>query len=207
MTQLEGAVKDIRKHNRALLFCLGEYFMVNIESTDEDGFEVTFPGLDYPVSGLWVTLDFHDEEGVNSYSCKVVADPLERNGGLRLSKPSQLKRVVYRSSFRAPTDLTVQVKEQAHVRRYDAALINLSVGGALIRTRAAFEFESLIDLILNLPDEPNHTLTCEVAHISREAGGGSRDLTHYGLKFVQPEPSVVRSIENYVTRRMRELYL
>ncbi len=207
MTQLEEAASDIRKHNRALLFCLGEYFMVSIENTDEDGFGVTFPGLDYPVSGLWVTLDFHDEDGVNSYSCKVLTGPLERDGGLRLSNPTQLKRVVYRSSFRAPTDLTVQVKEQAHVRRYDAALVNLSAGGALIRTRVAFEFESVVDIILNLPDEPNHTLSCEVVHISREAGGSGHDLTHYGLKFIRPDSAVTRSIENYVARRMRELYL
>ena len=200
--------KDIREGNQGLLGFGDEFFLVSITKIDNGAIEATFPGDDYPVDGMDVTLEFHDYEGVNRYPVKVLRGPRQPGEGVRLSTPDRLERVQYRSSFRVPTDLTVQIKESAHVRRYDGDLINVSAGGALVRTVAGFELNTTAVLTLNLPGEPNHSVQGQVVHVSVDANkpaGKPQNL--YGLRFVTPEPSVTDSIQRYLSRRLREIYL
>ena len=206
-TDIEGAQKDFRVGNTGLLSILNQRFLVTITEVDEDSFMTSFVGADYPLAGMWATLEFHDEEGANTYPVRVLAGPMELGGGVKWSRPQEMRRVQYRQRFRVSTDLTIQVKDQAHVRRYDAALINLSAGGALVRTKASLSFDAMVDVTLNLPEEPNHQVLARVVHINQLATGPNAGETLYGLSFHALSPPVQRSIQHYIQRRMAEMYL
>ncbi|GMU92349.1 MAG: hypothetical protein AMXMBFR4_14070 [Candidatus Hydrogenedentota bacterium] len=196
----------LQKGNRCLLHVVNQYFLVEITDIGIDAIHVTFPGRDYPVEGMSVILDFHDESGFNSYRATVLNGPAKTGGGLLLSKPVELRRTLHRSSCRVPTDLTVQVKSRFQARRYDAALIDLSGGGALIETEAPFDFSTPVEIILSLPGEPQHVLNGQVVHI----GSVNRNSLHgkriIGVRFLGTTPEATHSLGRYVWRRLREIY-
>ena len=204
-TMVGADLGDIREGNLCLLSVMDQHFMVEILKVAKDFVDVSFPGVDYPVDGMAVDLEFHDKLGFNSYHAVVVQSPKNNAGRIRLTRPPGCVRAQHRDSCRVPTDLTVQVKDQAHVRRYDAALLNLSGGGALLRTEASFEFDASVELTVSLPGEPTHTFLGQVVHISRP-----RDLksnrTLYGIRFVSLDMPAAESATRYIWRRLRELY-
>jgi len=196
---------ELRVGNRCLLHVVGDYFLVEILDVEKTWIRVSFPGKDYPVEGMQVTLDFHDVSGFNSYLSHVIKGP-DRRGGLTLARPVDSRRNRHRDSCRVPTDLTVQVKDQVHVRRYDAALIDLSGGGALIETDAPFDFSTTIEMQLSLPGEPRHLVVGQIVHVADTGRHGAPDRRMFGVRFVALAPDVVHSVTAYVWRRLREVY-
>ncbi|MBI4557077.1 MAG: PilZ domain-containing protein [Candidatus Hydrogenedentes bacterium] len=203
----QSALDDLRKGNRCLLNVMGQHFLVQITDVGAETMKVTFPGTDYPVSGMRVALEFHDELGYTYYLSHVKEGPRTKGEGIVLQKPLDLRRNRHRHSVRVPTDLMVQVKDQIHLRKYDAALLDLSGGGTLIATNAPFDFNTTVELSLSLPGEPTHQIIAQVVHAAEapEARWGLNRLL--GLRFVGLEPAVTRSIGHYIGRRLRELYL
>ena len=192
--------------NRCMLRVAGEHFLVKILDVQKTNIHVTFPGKEYPIEGLQVTLEFHDEHGFNSFPTHIVRGPEKAAGGLILARPVESRRTKYRDSCRVPTDLTVHVKDQVHVRRYDAALVNLGAGGALIVTPAQFDFSATVEMLLSLPGETRHTV---IGHIVHTTGAAPRYGTAdkiYGIRFVGMGPEVAESISRYVWNRLREIY-
>ncbi|MCP4643824.1 MAG: PilZ domain-containing protein [bacterium] len=206
-TQEKGA-KDITKGNRCLLTFMGQHFMVDVVDVAGDIVRVSFPGCDYPVEGMAVDLEFHDPSGFNSYRSVVVNGPNQAGDGIVLSRPEEARRTRHRDSCRVPTDLTVQVKDQAHIRRYDAALINLSGGGALINTTAPFEFNTAIEVTLSLPGEATLRLQGRVVHANNAATNRiTEDVKRtFGVRFFGMEPSMTESLTRYIWARLRDLY-
>ncbi len=194
----------IEKGQECLLNVTGRHFKVRIIEIDADTIQVTFPGKDYPADGMSAVLEFHDETGFHYCSTEVIEGPRSTREGILLRNASDMRRSFHRCNVRIPTDLTVQVKEQIHVRRYDAALVNLSAGGALIRTRATFDFNTVIDMTLSLPAEPAVKIMAEVVHVMEQVGGD--DQRTYGLRFLDLEPEVVKSITHYIWQRLPGLY-
>ncbi|MBM3289872.1 MAG: PilZ domain-containing protein [Candidatus Hydrogenedentes bacterium] len=192
--------------NRCMLRVAGEHFLVGILEVQKAHIRVTFPGREYPIEGLQVTVEFHDELGFNSYRTHVVRGPETAGGGLILARPVESRRTQYRDSCRVPTDLTVQVKDQVHVRRYDAALVNLSAGGALIVTPAQFDFSTTVEMQLSLPGEPRYTLIGQVVHATGAPTRYNITDKTYGVRFVSLEPDAARSITRYVWARLREIF-
>lgn len=195
---------ELKVGNRCLLRVVGDAFLVKIIDVQTAYIRVTFPGKDYPVEGMQVILDFHDENGFNSYRTHVVRAP-DRAGALTLVRPVEARRTSHRDSCRVPTDLTVQVKDQVHIRRYDAALHNLSGGGALIETNANYDFSTTVEVTLSLPNEPRHTIIGQIVHVadSRHRGNGSK---LYGIRFIALTPETTQSLARYIWKRLREVY-
>jgi hypothetical protein len=136
----------------------------------------------------------------------VLAGPHTKDGGVLLSRPAELRRNLHRDSCRVPTDLTVQVKDQVHMRRYNAALKNISAGGTLIETEAPFDFSTTIEMTMSLPGESTCLVLCQVVNVvespSKHAPGGHL----YCTRFVGIDPDVHALITRFVWRRLRELY-
>ena len=195
---------EMRLGGTCLLNVIGQHFLVEILELGPDSLRVSFPGRDYPVPGMIVHLDFHDTNGFDSFEAEVLEGPSKAGSGLLLSKPSESRRTQHRDSCRVPTDLTVQVKDQVHVRRYDAALLNLSAGGALIETDAPFDFSTSLELTLSLPGEPLLRMLGQVVHVSDEATRPDRRT--FGVRFVALSPEVHQSISRYAWHRLREMY-
>jgi hypothetical protein len=191
-----------------LLNVVDEHFLVRITEIADGAIRVSFPGKDYPVEGMRVYLEFHDEAGFDCYPTRVLEGPRPDRDSILLEWPVASRRIQHRTAVRIPTDLTVQVRDQVHVRKYDAAVLNLSAGGALIRSDAPFDFSTTVEVTLSLPGEPAYTAVGQVVHVARPA---ELDRHHpgeflYGLRFISPDPSFERSIGRYVTQRLRQMY-
>lgn len=204
----KGTEKDseLRVGNRCLLSMMGDFFLVEILAVDKENVQVTFPGSDYPIAGIPVEIQFHDTEGFRCYSSVCVEGPTAGRQGILLRKPQEGRRVLHRDSCRVPTDLTVQVKDQVHVRRYNAALVNLSAGGAFLTSDAPFDFHTSVEMTLSLPSEATLTLLCQVLHIGEPEGEHAPDQRFFGLRFVNPDHYARQSIERYIWQRLNDLY-
>ncbi len=200
--------KDILKGNRCLITVIGQRFMVDLLEVGDKTIRVSFPGRDYPIQGMAVELEFHDPNGFNCYESTVLQGPEASNPGIVLEKPIESRRAQHRVSCRVPTDLTVQVKDQTHIRRYDAPLTNLSADGAQIETHAPFDFSTTVEVWLSLPGEPTHETLASVVHISNstETAASAEDKTVYGIRFLNLDPAASQSICRYIWQRLRELY-
>lgn len=197
---------ELSKGSQCLLQVLGQHFLVDVLDVADETIRVSFPGHDYPVAGMQVSLEFHDAEGFNCYTSEVLTGPEAKTNSMVLRRPSAARRTHHRRSFRVPTDLTVQVKDQVHVRRYDAALLDLSSGGVLLDTVAPFDFSTTIEVTMSLPGETTHTVLGKIVHIGESPdnpGSGSKLL---GVRFLSLSPQVINSITRYIWMRLRELY-
>ena len=197
---------EIRPGDPCLFNVTGRHFLVRILEADASLIRITFPGIDYPVDGMRANLEFHDETGFYYYSTEVVKGPSSDQQGVLLARPAELKRSTHRSSCRVATDLTVRVKDQVHVRRYDASLINISSGGALIQTEAPFDFSSTVEMTLSLPGETACTILGQVVHLIEAASNNPSSLQMIGIKFVTLAPEIEQSLTRFIWRRLQELY-
>lgn len=190
-----------------LLNVMDEHFLVRIVEIGDDFIRVTFPGRDYPVEGMRVYLEFHDEGGFDCYPAFVLHGAGDGNDTIVLEKPTTHRRTHHRVSCRIPTDLTVQIRDQVHVRKYDAAVLNISSGGVLVRTNAPFDFNTTVEFNFSLPGEPQHSALGQVVHISMTDEPQSQaDSQLLGIRFINPDPALVRSINRFVSTRLRDLY-
>lgn len=196
----------IEKGAECLLNFVGRHFKSRILEVGPETFRVTFPGRDYPVPGLNIVLEFHDDLGFYYMPTLVVEGPQNQPGGITLRKAAEVKRSTHRDSFRVPTDLTVRVRDHIHVRRYDAALVNISAGGALLRSDAPWDFSSTLEITLSLPGEPLYTLLGQVMHIATCPRCGQQPERVFGVKFIGIDPEIERALTRYIFTRLPELY-
>lgn len=203
-----AADPDLVAGNRCLVNVMGQHFMVDLIGVTEETLLISFPGSDYPVEGMRIDLEFHDTHGFNRYQSQVIQGPQEADGGVLLERPDRAHRTRHRDACRVPTDLTVQVKDKAHVRRYDAALINLSAQGALIETAAPFDFTTTIEMTVSLPGEATHRIPGAIVHIGnttrRRAFEDER--RRVGVRFLDIDAETSQSLTRYIWKRLRDLY-
>lgn len=196
----------IEKGAECLLNFVGRHFKSRILEVGPDTFRVAFPGRDYPVPGLNIVLEFHDDLGFYYMPTSVVEGPHVKPGGITVRKVADVKRSTHRDSFRVTTDLTVRVRDHIHVRRYDAALVNISAGGALLRSDAPWEFDSTLEITLSLPGEQLYTLLGQVIHVATCPRSGQQLERMFGVKFIGVDPEIERAVTSYIFARLPELY-
>ncbi len=194
----------IRPGNSCLLCATGRHFLVEILDITEDTIHTTFPVTDYLVTGMSIDLEFHEAEGYLECRTEVVQEPRAKGDGVILRRPAQSYWNAHRGSNRVPTDLTVQVRDLTHPRRYDAELINLSSGGALVQTRASLAIPARVEIALSLPGEPQHTVNGRVAHISEGQMGGVSGMRRVGIRFVDLTSDSYESIVHYITHSLTQ---
>ena len=190
---------------QCFLYVTDRHFLVRVLSLDEETVCVTFPGKDYPVEGMRADMEFHDEGGYCYYATEVLRGPTPGEEGIVLRRPAEIKRSVHRTTCRIPTDLTVQIKDRDHVRRYNAALLNISAGGVLVETDAPFDFSTSIEMDLSLPGESLHTIPCQVVQIIPVAGAQENGMRQLCLKYADLPPDANLSISHYIWRRLQEM--
>lgn len=207
MTEKQTAGKgELQRGRECFLNVTGRHFHVTILEVGADTVRVSFSGKDYPIEGMEAILEFHDDSGFTAYSTRVIEGPGQKGEGLRLKCLADGKRNVHRDCFRAPTDLTVQVKEQVHVRKFDAALVNLSAGGALLQTEAEFDFSTVVEITMSLPGEPSCVVLGQVVHVAEAPKRYNAPSHFYGIRFLNLEPEVQDGINRYIWNRLRELF-
>jgi c-di-GMP-binding flagellar brake protein YcgR len=197
---------DLSKGRECLVFLMGQHFLGRILDASEDRLTLTFPGTDYPTPGMQLQLQFHDEEGFNSYLSLVVAGPQEHAGCVIVERPAAMERILHRQNCRVSTDLTVQIKEAELIRQYDAALLNLSGGGALLETDAPLDLNSSVEMTISIPLDTVRTIHGRVTHIERRVPPHDSCRFIVGVCFGKMDAATTRAIKEYVWQRLRELY-
>lgn len=197
---------QLTEGSQCFLYVTGRHFLVRVVAIEDDAVRVTFPGKDYPIDGMRADMEFHDDTGFCYYSTEVIRGPSPNEEGILLRRPDELKRSVHRSSCRIQTDLTVQIKDHEHVRRYNASLQNISVGGALIQSDAPFDFSTIVEMDLSLPGESPHNILCQIAQIVPSASPQDTHLRQMCLRFVEMPANADLSISHFIWRRLQETY-
>lgn len=205
-SQTSAASSHVQPGAKCLLSVLDRHFMVEILGVEHDTLRVSFPGVDYPVDGMKVDLEFHDNTGFFCYHSNVLQGPQKRGDGIVLTMPEKCTRNEHRESCRVSTDLIVQVRDQVHLRKYNAHLRNLSAGGARIESEAAFELDTTIEMYLSLPGEPVATILGRVIHVGELANVCGHSMWLYGVRFLGLEADQQNAIVHYIWKRLRELY-
>jgi Tfp pilus assembly protein PilZ len=192
--------------NECMLHVAGRHFLVKVVEVKDDLLRVTFPGKDYPVKGMRGEIQLHDEEGFFYYPIAVVEGPVPKGSGILLRKMSELKRSRHRESCRVPTDLLVQVKDEAHVRHYNATLLNVSAGGAFVQTDAPFDYSTTAELSISLPGEATHTIRCQIVDVIPPCEGGHSVDRRFCLRFMEIDSEAEQCITRYVWERLQQMY-
>lgn len=183
----------------------GTQFMVRVLSTDANTMRISFPGSDNPLENTWLDLELHDEDGILSFRGRVLEGTRERGSGLLLEYPSTGIYRLHRDAFRVPTDLVAQVRDESEARRYSAAVVNLSSGGALLEMDAPIGEQSVIAMLLSIPRERHCRLTGEVVHMRQQRRTPLTVKGLFGVRFVDPEQPARESLSHYVGERLRHL--
>lgn len=191
--------------NQCFLNVMGEHFLVDVLEVNEDVIHVSFPARDYPVEGMRVDLEVHNDTGFCRYPAVVMESPEHTEAkGLMLKIAKQPQFARHRGTCRVPTDLTVQVKAAGHPRRHNAELVNLSSGGAGICCSAPLATGADVDIEISLPGERLHSLCGTVLH--ERPADACGNVKHFGVRFREAEAVVTDALARFIGKRVHELY-
>lgn len=189
-----------------LLTVTDRRFVVEIVEVRDDTIRITFPGIDYPIQGMLVDIEFHDHTGFSYYQTKVVQGPHKEGDGVILERPTDASRSQHRDSCRVPTDLVGQWKLERGGESYEARISNVSTGGAMIQSPGCFEVGMTLELALALPGEPDHILSAQILHAGGPKVEAGEEIYTYGTRFTGYEPGAGRSVTRFIWGRLKELY-
>ncbi len=178
--------------------------MVEILTLSEETFQITFPVKDYLVVGMKANLEFHEAEGYLECPVEVLQDPASKYNRVLLSRSADSFWNAHRSSNRVNTDLTVQVRDQQHPRRYDASLVNLSSGGVLIQTSAPLDVPARVELCLSLPGESQQMVEGRILHVNTLDDNGESGICFFGVKFTKLPEETYNAIAGYIAQLLSE---
>ncbi len=204
-TSTADPARCILAGSRGKLNVMGKRFGVEVLDVGDHGIRVSFPFADWPTEGMPVELDLPSDQGFVRYRATVAYEPETAYvAGLVLRDPTTCEpEVAQRGHCRVPTDLTFQVKESLHPRKFDAFVINLSVGGALLRSELAAEPGRALDIELSLPFHCVESIPALVVYAAPE--GESADGQLLGVQFQQNRPETATAITEYIDHRLQAI--
>lgn len=188
--------------SRCLLVVMGKRFLVSVLHANDAAMRVSFPIRDFPIPGMRVDLEFHGDRGYAHCETEVLEATGEIGEGLLLKRPAASLWNQHRTSWRVPVALQAKVKSHVHPRRVDVKVINLSSGGLLLLTSHPLEHGENVDVELDLGGA-TIPLLGQVAHIAAPQDDGQ---TPVGIRFISTDAQDRQQINNYVWRKLRDLY-
>ena len=204
--EMDTVENHFKPGNRCLVIITGQRFLVGIQSVQEDTVRLSYPAADFPVAGMLLEIEFHDDLGYARFESEILATPENVGDGLLIRLPTEYSRTTQRGAWRIPTDFNVILKSHVHPRRYEVPVVNLSAGGMLLQTNADAELNDTVELKFHLPGEaaPQEMLgTIVHVHQPDNKAGGE---TMVGINFINPEPQHRKALSRYVWRRLREIH-
>lgn len=188
-----------------MLTVMERHFLVRVLRVDEKTIQVSFPGIDYPISGMMTDLEFHDPEGFRKYESKVVRGPQQEGDGVILERPLEKESSRHRDAFRIDTELRGRVGDVSTDETFEMTVHNISTIGALLESPAQFAMGSTLRLHLDLPGFDLHEMEVEIMHAATVSTHG-KPLYQYGVQFVGHQLGAGRSLTEYIWRRLRQIY-
>jgi c-di-GMP-binding flagellar brake protein YcgR len=193
ITPAAEASQHFRKGERCILLIMGERYLVTLLEVDEEKLRVTYPSAHFPVEGMYVILEFHDEEGFSTYESEVLETPKDYGDGLVLKRPHADVRASHRRTWRAPAGFNAEIKAHVHPKRQNVKVIDVSAGGMQIESGGDWGLGHNLDIEFDLPGRGHHKVLGVVAHILRR-----EDTQRIGVRFINPEPETTHALVEYI---------
>jgi len=192
--------------SRGKLNVMGKRLGVEVLDVNDHGIRVSFPFSDCPPQGIPVELDIPSNHGYDRYRAIVAHEPeTAYAAGLLLNDPTRCEpEVAQRGHCRVPTDLTVQVREAPHPRRYDAFVLNLSTGGALLQSELSASPGHELAIDLSLPCHGVESIPARVVYAAPE--GESLDRHLLGVRFENQNLDTATAISEYIDHCLQTIY-
>jgi len=149
----------------------------------------------------WCYLEFEDDRGCARYNTQVCAATYDSHDGLVLVRVSGVDRKGVREFARVPTDMDVTL-QSGHGAVFEADLINISSGGALVESDATFDERAEVVMRITVPQETAHKVIGQVVHI--EPGENGR--TRYGIRFVEAQRDFMRALYHFIWGELKALF-
>ncbi len=205
-TESETLQRHFTKGERCILLIMEERYLVTVLSVADDRVRVSYPSAHFPVEGMYILLEFHDEEGYSLYESEVLETPRDHGDGLVLRLPHADRRTSHRRTWRVEADLTCQFKDHVHPRRHEAQVTNVSAGGMQIETDAQLDIGHNIDIDLELPGRGTHRILGTIAHLMVTEDSERKGHTLAGVRFLNPEQETSRALTEYIWKRVHKLH-
>ena len=179
----------------------GTRFDARILGIAHDTVWVTFPKLGYSSVGAPVDLELAAKAEGPSYHTQVVLESDEPEGGAVLQRTGML-RAQQRTSWRVSVDFMSKIWQGESKETHPVHVLDLCIGGALIKTRANLHLGSLATIMLALPDERPFAVPCQIIR-----GAPEQDGTRlYGLAFRSLPAQASRALTVYLWKAIGDRY-
>jgi len=194
----------INAGGRCLLLISGQRFLVTVLASGDDWIKVTFPAADFPIEGMYVSLEFHDDEGFTLFESEVLESPRAPGEGLTLRLPERAQRNSHRTAWRVPADFRASVKGHVHPRVHDVPVLDVSAGGLQVSSDMDLAMGENVDVTFKLPGLGEHKVLGAVAHVVRTENDPKAPI-RAGIRFINPELETSEAIKHYIRGRVAQL--
>jgi hypothetical protein len=164
----------------------------------QDTVWVRLPELGYSVVALPVDLELSEQANTSCYHMQVV---LESDRGAILQRTGML-RAQQRVAWRIPVSFMSKMWRGQSKETHPVHVLDLSLGGALVKARANFQLGSYASAVISLPHERPHTVMCQILRGIPQTDG----TRLYGLAFQHLPPQTLRVLTVFLWKEIRKRY-
>ncbi|MCC6154278.1 MAG: PilZ domain-containing protein [Candidatus Hydrogenedentes bacterium] len=160
----------------------------------EDGFDMQSRGI---------VVEFEGSGGKAAYFTRFLTAAPDDHTELILLRSANLNCDELRSFLRVPTEIAVTVTLEDSPAKFDAKLLNISSGGALIESDSLPELEYGEKLQLQIVDDPRISARSELMHFSN---GKPSSNVRVGVRFIDVDDASVRALTWFVWKRVKMFF-
>ena len=160
----------------------------------EDGFSIQSRGI---------VVEFDGPSGTAAFFTRYLTSAPDNHTELILLRAANLSMDELRSFLRVPTEIGVTISVKGWPQGFDAKLLNISSGGALIEGANLPEIEYGERLNISIKDDPAISVNAEVIHFSASA---KPDHVRLGARFVDVDVESTRSLTWFVWKRVKVFF-
>lgn len=157
----------------------------------EDGFDIQARGI---------VVEFDGPKGTAAYFTRYLTSAPDSHTELVLLRSASLNCDELRSFLRVPTEIGVVVTLSDSAARFQAQLLNISSGGALIESDSLPEVEYGERLRLEIAEDPAISVSGDLVHFSN---GKAASRPRFGVRFVDMDNESVRALTWFVWKRVK----
>ncbi|MFA6244269.1 MAG: PilZ domain-containing protein [Candidatus Hydrogenedentales bacterium] len=193
----------IKRGNCCHLRIGAKRFPAEVIDVREQLIRLRCPENGVPTRGSGLTLEFPENGAVAGYFAQVLtAAPGETREVVLLRSPG-LDRIDLRSFLRVPSSFTATVESAQSGGPCEAQILNISSGGALLRTPAAVLVGEPVRVTLTAVEQRPIRISGSVVHIGEEPPQTEHSI---GVRFLGVDTDGHHAISWYVWKRIEQIF-
>ncbi|MDZ4859773.1 MAG: PilZ domain-containing protein [Candidatus Hydrogenedentes bacterium] len=153
--------------------------------------------------GRGIVVEFDGPKGTAAYFTRFLTSAPDAHTELVLLRSANLNCDELRSFLRVPTEIKVTLMLDDSPAQFQAKLLNISSGGALMESETLPELEHGEQLKVQIADDPAVTVLGELVHFST---GKPASRPRFGVRFVEVDNDSVRTLTWFVWKRVKQFF-